>query len=203
MTLHDDRGAFLPSVAADEARRRKAYRWTWMAVGLLFLANSLQTLADPDLWGHLKFGLMHLEEGELARVDPYSYTAQGAEWTNHEWLTEWSFGVAYTPAGATGLMLLRAALLAATVAAVGVICYRRKLPPWAILVLAMVGVSVIAQFFRVRPQMYTYALMAWLLVICDGHRTGRRWGLCLVPLLILVWTNLHGGFVAGLGVFGV
>jgi hypothetical protein len=178
-------------------------RWVLAAVLLLWGANSLQTFADPDLWGHLQFGLEHAASGQLARIDPYSYTAGGAEWTNHEWLTEWTFGVCYSQLGTAGLMLLRAALLASTLTAVGVICVRRRAPGWAILLLAMFGISVIAQFFRVRPQMYTYMLMAWLLVICDSHRLGKRWGLCLVPVLILAWTNLHAGFVAGLGIFGV
>ncbi|MBW3595871.1 MAG: hypothetical protein KY475_01195, partial [Planctomycetes bacterium] len=174
-----------------------------VAIVVLFTGNALHTMADPDLWGHLRFGLAHRDEGRLARVDPYSYTAAGAAWTNHEWLTEWSFAVAYTAAGAEGLMVLRATLLAATVAAVGVICVRRKAPPAAVLVLAIFGITVMSQFFRVRPQMFTYAAMAWLLVICDGHRPGKRLGLCLVPLLMLAWTNLHAGFVAGLGVFSV
>lgn len=180
-----------------------AWIWTCVAIVVLFAGNAIHTMADPDLWGHLRFGLTHLEEGRLARVDPYSYTAAGKAWTNHEWLTEWSFGVAYSAGGANGLMLLRAVLLALTITAIGVICYRRNLSPAATLVLAIFGITVLAQFFRVRPQMYTYTFMAWLLVICDGHRPGKRWGLSLVPLLILAWTNLHAGFVAGLGVFGV
>jgi hypothetical protein len=177
-------------------------RWLWVAVVLLWAANSLQTFADPDLWGHLQFGLEHTQTGRVARFDPYSYTAAGAAWTNHEWLTEWSFGIAYSQMGAAGLMLLRSALLAATVTAVGVICARRRTPAWAIVLLAMFGITVMAQFFRVRPQMYTYALMAWLLVTCDGYRPDKRWRLCLIPFLILAWTNLHAGFVAGLGIFG-
>jgi hypothetical protein len=202
MTLHDQQANRSGLGISDDARRRAA-RGVLLAVSVLFVANALQTLADPDLWGHLQFGLAHREEGRLARTDPYSYTAQGRPWTNHEWLTEWTFAVAYTRLGTTGLMLLRATLLAATLAAVGVICVRRKLAPAAVLVLAMAGVTVMAEFFRIRPQMFTYALMAWLLVICDGHRPGKRLGLCLIPLMILAWTNFHGGFVAGLGIFGL
>jgi hypothetical protein len=194
----------MTSVSVDKNRpARSAWVWTGVAILVLFAGNALHTMADPDLWGHLRFGLAHREEGRLARVDPYSYTAPGAEWTNHEWLTEWSFAAAYSAGGAAGLMVLRGLLLAAAFTAVGVICYRRKLPPMAVLVLAIFGITVMSQFFRVRPQMFTYAAMAWLLVICDGHRPGKRVGLCLVPLLILAWTNLHAGFVAGLGVFGV
>jgi hypothetical protein len=199
-----DNGSAVHGVQTLEAiELRRARCWVLAAVGILFVANALHTMADPDLWGHLQFGLAHLNEGQLARVDPYSYTAYGHAWTNHEWLTEYSFAVAYTWCGVEGLMLLRAALLAATIAAVGVLCLRRNLAPTAMLLLAMFGVSVMAQFFRVRPQMYTYALMAWLIVICDGYRPGRRGGLYLVPVMILVWANLHAGFVAGLGVFGV
>ncbi len=173
------------------------------AVATLLLANCVRMDADPDLWGHLQFGLRSLEEGRLAATDPYSYTAQGCVWTNHEWLTELTFGLAYSALGTTGLILLRAILLTVAVAAVGVIAVRRKLPPIAMVGLALFGVTVLAQLYRVRPQMFTYALMALLLLVCDRHRVGRRIGLCLVPVMMAFWTNLHAGFVAGLGIFGI
>ncbi|MCA9188973.1 MAG: hypothetical protein R3E01_24110 [Pirellulaceae bacterium] len=170
---------------------------------LLFLAQLLRAQADPDLWGHLTFGLTAWHDGTLARTDPYSYTAQGAAWTNHEWLTELSFGIAYDWAGAVGLMCLRGTLLLTTAVGVVMLLRRRNVPLPALIVMGMLAVTVIPEFYRVRPQMYTYTLMTWLLVICTSYRPQRQWPLLFVPLMMIVWTNLHAGFVAGLGVFGL
>lgn len=180
-------------------------RWCWVigAVICLFLANAWRVDADADLWGHLRFGLDTLADGKLATSDPYSYTASGAPWTNHEWLSELTFAVCYRLADATGLVVLRACLLALTFSAIAVLIVRRKLSPEATLALAIFGITVLPQFFRIRPQMFTYAAFAWLIVLCDQHRPGRRWGLALVPLLVGIWCNFHAGFVAGLGIFGI
>ncbi|MDH3256371.1 MAG: hypothetical protein OEM27_02040, partial [Nitrospinota bacterium] len=44
--------------------------------------------ADPDLWGHIRFGQDIWEQGEVHDTDPFSYTAEGQPWINHEWLME-------------------------------------------------------------------------------------------------------------------
>jgi hypothetical protein len=62
--------------------------------------------ADPDLWGHIKFGQAHWESGQLARTDNYSFTASGREWVNHEWLTELAFALIFDRFADTGLLAL-------------------------------------------------------------------------------------------------
>lgn len=47
-----------------------------------------RTIADADLWGHLRFGLNILESGNIAQADPYSYLSTSQYWTKHEWLSE-------------------------------------------------------------------------------------------------------------------
>lgn len=183
-------------------RTNRGWCWVGLAVACVFLANTCRVEADADLWGHLRFGLESLSAGKLAATDPYSYTAFGAAWTNHEWLAEGTFAACYRAAGPLGLVLLRAFLLAGCIAAVGVLAIRRKLSAEATLALAVFGMTLLAQFYRVRPQMFTYTAFAWLIALCDRHQPGRRWGLCVLPPLFALWCNLHAGFVAGLGIFG-
>ena len=54
-----------------------------------------------------------------------------------------------------------------------------------------------------RPQAFTYLAFALLLVWIHRASRGRVAWLALAPPLMAVWANLHGGFVAGLGVLGV
>lgn len=180
-----------------------AWRWVVLAVLCLFLANVWRTEADADLWGHLRFGLDSLSNGRLADRDPYSYTAAGARWTNHEWLAELTFAGCYRFAGVSGLIALRAVLLAATFAALGLLVRRRGPSPAATLALALFTVTFLPEFYRIRPQMFTYTAFAWLIVACDAHRAGQRGRLALLPALFALWCNFHAGFVAGLGVFGI
>src|SRR5262245_34491639 len=71
------------------------------------------TIADADLWGHLRFGLDMLASKALHTTDPYSFTAD-RPWVNHEWLSELLMGISYNLFGSTGLGVLK-------VAAIGVV----------------------------------------------------------------------------------
>ena len=49
------------------------------------LLGITRTVVDPDLWGHLRFGLDTLRNGYVTLQDPYAYTSAGQVWINHEW----------------------------------------------------------------------------------------------------------------------
>ena len=66
--------------------------------------------ADPDLWGHIKFGEDLWLNGKLVRFDPYSFTAYGQPWINHEWLTELIFYCIYFYLGDSGLLFGKLAI---------------------------------------------------------------------------------------------
>jgi hypothetical protein len=50
---------------------------------------------DNDLWGHIRFGQAMLTAGHMIRTDPYSYSAVGHLWVDHEWFTEIIMATAY------------------------------------------------------------------------------------------------------------
>ena len=63
--------------------------------------------ADPDLWAHTMVGERVLLTGHLQRVEPYSWTAPGTPWINHELLAEMALGGAHLLAGGRGIFLLK------------------------------------------------------------------------------------------------
>src|SRR5207253_8077717 len=71
-----------------------------------FLAG---TAPDADLWGHLTFGRDIVRAGAVHGADPYSFASDRA-WINHEWLAEVVMWIAYSAAGAAGLVALKLAL---------------------------------------------------------------------------------------------
>jgi hypothetical protein len=195
-------GAF-SSLESGTSSTREMWIVAAVAVTVLWLGQAAQIEADADLWGHLQFGLDTLRTGRIADVDPYAYTTTGEKWTNHEWLSEVSFGVAYRLAGPLGLLLLRDGLLALAVCFMVSLAVRRGLCPSGVVLLALGSVPVLAEFYRIRPQMFTYTFLAALLWIVDLARergVSRLWW--IVPMMA-AWVNFHAGFVAGLGIFGL
>lgn len=178
-----------------------------MLIGVVLLTSLTfacgLTMADPDLWGHTLYGLRAIDKGVLVeRVDPFSYTATNASWVNHEWLTEYQFGWLWKLWGSTGLWLWRNVMVAAVFAVAAYCMWRSDATVAAAVALFAFGAETLADFVVfVRPQLATYALFALTLTIL------RRWwddpdarSIWLLPLLSGVWVNLHGGFLAGLGI---
>jgi hypothetical protein len=160
----------------------------------------LHTIGDPDLWGHLRFGLDMLETGSIPQTDPYSFTAAGARWINHEWLAELTFALCYSAAGAAGLVWLKITLALATLG----VCFRHLrqqdvAPGWALTVL-LPWVAIIPNFGVIRPLHFTVPLFAVLLSVFASASEGRQRGLWLLAPLFALWANCHGGFLAGVAV---
>jgi hypothetical protein len=88
------------------------------------------TSADPDLWGHLRFGLDLLASKSIVVADPYSFTADRA-WINHEWLAELLMGMGFAGFGALGLNLLKLAFIAVVGAIALVIAKQEQASPIA------------------------------------------------------------------------
>lgn len=176
------------------------------AFGMAVLACTLPFLgevaADPDLWWHLRTGQRILETGAIPTVDDWSFTASGRPWINHEWLTDAVFAMAYRWAGATGLVLLRGALFVSLIAGLAVLGARRVREPLIVCAVLIITVPVLDIFINVRAHSFTYALTVWAIVAVDAARAGRLAWLIILPPMMALWVNLHGGFLLGLGLIG-
>jgi tetratricopeptide (TPR) repeat protein len=155
-----------------------------------FLAG-LRTVADPDTGWQLATGRWVVQHHKVPSVDVLSYTVQ-----KHPWIYPVGAGVifylAFLMGGYTLLSLIGAATCVATVA----LLLRRGNPLSA--GLAILAVPRIALRTPPRADAFTAVLFAaFLSLLWENHQTGRA-RLWLLPLLMLVWVNVHFGFVAGL-----
>jgi len=161
------------------------------------------TVADPDLWGHIRFGQRTLSLG-LEREDPFSYLSAGHAWINHEILSEATFGLLFDTGGATALIILKTCVALLTV----VLIYRHLLRRGAdavraSLLLLPAGFLMIPGFATVRPQMFTYLFFALAVLTLHKAETSSEKWLWTLPPLLAVWINFHGGVLAGVGILGV
>jgi hypothetical protein len=146
---------------------------------------------DPDLWGHLRFGLDTLA-GHLPRIDPYSLT-QDRPWINHEWLSEAAMALAYRAGGTTGLLLLKTAVIGLALLVIGSVTRRapRTVRWW---LLGLAAVAITPGSFTIRPQIWTVLAVPILWQMLNGPRPA------LIAVLFALWANLHGGWIVGVGI---
>ncbi len=163
--------------------------------------------ADPDLWGHLTFGGDIVSAGAIHATDPYSYTARGHRWINHEWLTEVLFHSLYRLTNNTMPLLVFKLALGFFILVLlsnevlkgktGIRIY------FLYAVIFFLAVSVIAPAFMMRPHLMTLLFLTLMILALYQYKDGHFHALARVPLIILAWVNCHGGVVAGLGLFGL
>jgi tetratricopeptide (TPR) repeat protein len=173
----------------------------WVFIALASVAvfyalfAGLRTTADFDLGWQLATGRYILQHHAIPSADVFSYTANGKPWI-------------YPPFGGVILYLLArmggfAALSwlgALACASTAWLCTRQGSRAAA----ALAIVAVPAEAFRTLPrsELFTTVLFAAFLLIFWRHFDSRKSALWALPLLMLVWVNLHVGFVAGLAVIG-
>ena len=172
------------------------------ALGAVILAVLSHTRADPDLWGHIRFGHDTLAAHAIQRVDGYSF-ASDVPWINHEWLAEVVTYAAYALAAGTGLALLKVLVIAATLLIV-VRSWPAEVPDrirlWLV---GAVLIGTIPQADHVRPQLFSLLLFAVLLrLLVEPLRSAPR-QIGAVAIVFVLWVNLHGGWLVGGGALAV
>ena len=160
------------------------------------------TAADPDLWGHLRFGLDLLRSGVIPRHDPYSFTADRL-WVNHEWLSEWLLAVAYRVGGASGLNVLKLGVIA--VIAWVVVKTAREEGASDSARDGLVFLTIFATYTRtqvLRPQLFSVGLFCVILYLIRTIDRGGRRAVWALPVCFALWVNLHGAWIVGLAAVG-
>jgi hypothetical protein len=154
--------------------------------------------ADPDLWMHILTGQTILHTGHIPRFDPYSYSAAGMPWRNHEWLAQVAFAFCYAQLGVFGLKLLKVTCASITIVALAIgISATGASSRIQRLTLIFVAVALATQM-QFRPQLFTFLMLSVVmtLIAVEVYRGGAKfWP--LIPMFAL-WANLHGGYTVGL-----
>jgi hypothetical protein len=165
----------------------------FLAIGL----TSTYAMDDPDFWWLLRGGQYMAETGSFPTTDPFSATAAGAEWLNHAWGFELVLYGVYRLGGLTGAILLQALGAVVTFAVLHRLMRREGLGPgWASWLLVL-GALATRGFWQPRPQLATYLLLAVFLTVLADFQQARADRLRWLPLLMVAWVNLHGGFLLG------
>jgi len=178
-------------------------------IGLITVLGAILVVAlaprlDPDLWWHVKVGAWIVARHAVPDRDTYSFTVYGKPWTDHEWLAEVLLYVLYQMGGVWGPIVFFAGVIGATFSLVYLSMRRLGVSAFlAVFVLAAVAFASSASWGP-RIQMLTLFLFALFQYLLLRYReSGNRRILFAFPALMLVWANLHAGFVVGLAVIAI
>lgn len=165
-----------------------------MALGVLLWALhlGLQPLSDNSFLTHLATGRLIVSTGEVPTVDPYSFTAPGADWVVQSWLASAIYGAVGHLAGGAGLVALYGVLYVALAAVV--LALTR--PADGLLVrlgLCALALAVGTGLWSERPLLFGLILFGLSVLVAEHEHDPR-----VLVVVFALWVNLHGSFPLGI-----
>ena len=154
-------------------------------------------LGDADTGYHIRAGEYILENFKVPYHDIFSFTTPPIPWTAHEWLSEVIFALVHKISGLSGLVVFMTVVIASVYSLL--LKFLRSsgisIVVAALIVAFAAGVSTI--HWLARPHIFSLLLTLIWYIILDTYQYKEKNYLYLLPPIMLLWVNLHGGFVAG------
>lgn len=165
-----------------------------LAAGLIAIgAMAARYAADSDTWWHLATGRWIVAHGQIPGIDIFSYTQAGADWRIPGWPAQLLLHGVYSIAGDLGLSALAALVVVGAFAAVAAAAPGEQ--PFVRVVVLLFAAVVSSIYWAARPALFSL-LFAALYVLLLREPLAKR-ALILIPALMVVWANTHGGFAIG------
>ena len=176
--------------------------WITAAVVLILLGPLIAPVPPNDLWFHVATGRQTLTSGVIPLTDSFSYTRYGAPFFNQAWLAQIALFALDQAGGVPLLLLVHATTLLLAYGLLLRLCIRRSGHLRLSIALFIVTLPIAFPDWNIRPQTFAFPLFVGFLYVLTAYRLGWFNRLWLLPLLMLLWVNMHGTFPLGIALIG-
>lgn len=192
---------------------RRADRAIWfisalllVALGVLLFFQSFQKQHwDSDVFWALASGEWIVTNFAVPRIDPFSYTFGGKPWIDFTWGFQVIVHLFYTYLGGwTGLFILQLLTTFGLFLVVGLNLKRLAGGRfWLVSSILVILFACAYPRLFIRPHLPAYLLIAvYLMLFTLYEDTGRSRYLWMIPVLQVLWTNLHSSSILGFFIAG-
>jgi hypothetical protein len=170
-----------------------------------YLLNTSLLLGHYDLGWHLAAGDLIRERGDIPFQDPWSFTLGDKRWFNLSWLWDVIASAIFQYTNFAGLVLFVVACGAAIVGYLTFACLSSGASAIAVSISVFVA-CLLYPAFVTAPNIYlaaspNIATMLFCVIFYAECLKRTRW--LLLPVMMALWVNLHGGFPLGFLIIGV
>ena len=175
----------------------------YLIVIFVVFAASLFKIADLDFWWHLKTGQVVLEEKEFQRTEIYSFTANGREYIDHEWLFQVVMYLFYSKFGPAGAIVLKCVIFSLIYFLTTRHLLQQNASPYLILAIQFLSICGGLPRMIERPEMFTALFFLISFLILDySLRNNKRAVLIFLPLTIRNMVQFSRGSYTGNSLIG-
>lgn len=209
-TAEPNCGRQLPDAGVLEDRTPEWFRTTptsamfVLLIGAAFIWLVYQPLWHTDLWDHLNYGQNIIETRSVSDTEPLLYLCQGVRMINIPWLAQVGMATVNNRVGLTGLQFTYALLIAMCLAVLAWRSVRMSHSSIGGIIACAIFLKVnLSQLLVIRPQLagvlFYCAVVAWMF----GRKKHSKLSWIFMPLLYVLWANIHGSFSMGLMLMGL
>ncbi len=176
------------------------------AYSFLSVFHPIDHSYDTDLFWHLKTGEVIVKEGGIPAEDPFTYLSKDplrqTLVLRSYWLADLVLYAVFAFAGYAGLVVLKAATISLTLLFVFLSLQHRG---W----LTTVSLSFLLAFYLstwgvLKPNLFTFVLLASSVYCMERYRRVGRWSYQAGVIgSMVLWANMHGGYVFGVAIMGM
>jgi hypothetical protein len=176
---------------------------TVIALCVVYSLTSFNRLNHTDLWGHVNFGRWIVEHGALPAADPFAAETRPAPFLNVPWLAQVIGYLTQRFLGNEGLILGHALIVTCACGVMMFAVRRRGVSACGAIAagatLYLLSLPIVG---TIRPQLF--GMLGAALVLAAGSLLpSKRHPVFWLPVVFLLWANLHGSFVIGIAMLGL
>lgn len=162
---------------------------------------------DPDTPWHLAIGDLLLAQGALPATDPWSFASGGQPWYIISWMWDIVLALVHRAFDLQGVFMFTVMLISAVIALMAYsLMQRERVGTDALILTLFLAAFGFVEFSSARPHVIGYICILVTHLLLHRSRASDGKGLWLLPLLMVLWVNNHGSFLAGftlLGAYGL
>jgi tetratricopeptide (TPR) repeat protein len=167
-------------------------------LSVFIFALSLRQLSDPDLGFHLKYGKWITEYRQIPDKDQSTYTVSGHDYIDLHWLFQLLLYGIFHLTGYSGISLFFCLL---SLGLSLLLLLRNQyfgVPPHVSCLALFAGYMIIDPRLAPRPEMFSFIFLAAVWFILDLYHEKGKNHLFFLPVILLIWCNMHALFILGL-----
>lgn len=172
-----------------------------LVLGLFIL--TLYPVVDPDFWWHLRTGQLIVQTHSIPHMDPFSFNNSGKPWIAQEWLSEVIlYGLFIL--GGYGLLIFVFSLIIIGAFLISYLRCPQNSRPYIAGFTLLLGAIATWPTWGVRPQMISLLITSLFLFLLDHYQASAHLKFVIpLPLIMLIWVNLHAGYLLGLVIISI
>lgn len=176
-----------------------------LVIGLMFtFTHPQRPLGDPGIGWQLKTGQLLVQTWTLPTHDPFSYTVPEQSWTLYQWLFQVGVGILQQIGGLPLVLVVCTFIYSLFPVILMQRMLERRAHFEAALIFSLITWMVMTMHDQTRPHIFSYLFFSLFLWALErAYHSAEPWlknirNLIFLPFLMILWCNMHGGFLTGL-----